>query len=492
MSFIYDDQKLMERLLLSGLDHAVKFTKKGQAAAAAVQQDRANLLGLIRGLQDQINPAGSQKDPNAGPEISYEGDNKPTMDSRTLESLGDLVTWLIANKVTVNGQRVAYDTDPGNKDYVRYRLETHMANLAERDANPKGYFVNLALLKPYIVSLQAYEQKNPNPTMRFQLGRLIAEANRDLGADISEKYQEPDKVLPDTAILDDVPHTFMDEKQSLIGGEVPLTYGDMKDDMSFNKWLTSNSISEVSKANDNQPIGVNNPNFDRCLILNILAARAKRRMSGAQDAAGRERATIYLRQVSSVAQEAGCDLSGRGQGGSGDQQGGQGKGQGGGLSASQQRDAVNEIVDTRPFDLQNIDFTRINTFFDKILQLSPGGAVQKTISDVRAYMQQASALTANGEDHFALGIPAASIINMLKPNPRTGMPAANLPTFALYLRKVLDGTRAVYDHFYQQWYSVMDPNRQALAAGQVGARPGDDSIYKQNLTYLDKWNLTAR
>src|SRR5581483_3004553 len=157
MSFIYEDTNLIDQLLQSGLEHAIKFTKKGQSAVAAVQQDRANLLGLIRNLQDQLNPAGAHRDPNAGPLISYEGDTKPTIDSRTLESLGDLVKWLDANKVTVNNQRVVYGPteNPNDQNYVFYRLQTHMADPTQRNQQSDGFYVNLPLLKSYVVQLQA-------------------------------------------------------------------------------------------------------------------------------------------------------------------------------------------------------------------------------------------------------------------------------------------------------------------------------------------------
>lgn len=488
MSFIYDDSELILKLLQSGLDHQVKFTKEGQLAAGAVQaQDRANLLAMINSLKQQL-------DPNRQPQISWEGDQKPTLDDTTLESLGDLVSWLAGNKMTLDGQRIVFgpNENPNNKDWIFYRLQTHMNAPEQRDQQANGFFVNAKLLTNYVHQLQAYEAANPNPTMRLQLGGIVQEMNRSLGTQASEQYQAPDKVLSDNRLLDNVPDKFVSTEASGYGGDIPLQYKDLKDQYAFNTWLRDKGI-QTAKGQGQQLSfsGFGNPSFDTCLVLKVLFYRAQRQPATSKDA--QEQSQIYARQISSIAQQVGCDLSGRGGASSADMQGGQGQNGRGATSQQQMQNLAVEIVDTRPFDLQNIDFDRIRNFFGLIKQLMGNQqGVVNTIGQVDALMQQATAYTQNGDTRFSLGIPATSIIHMLKPNARTGFPAANLPVFISYLRRVLDGTRAVYDYFIQQHIKGVPSDRQGEAYGQVGARPGDDSIYKQNLEYLNQWNLPVR
>lgn len=198
MSFIYDDKNLIDQLLLSGLDFEVKFSKKGQAAAASVNasNDYANLRSLIVDLSKQLLP----KDPNAAPAasvISYEGDanNKPKMTSTHLEGLGALVNFLEMNKITVDGKRIAYSQgeDPKSQEYQLYQLEGNagLLEVADRSQVTNGRFVNKDLLKAFIMSRLAALSQQPNKVEEVQLGVLIQEANKLLGTNINPVYNKP-------------------------------------------------------------------------------------------------------------------------------------------------------------------------------------------------------------------------------------------------------------------------------------------------------------
>ena len=130
MTFIHDDQKLVAKLLSDALDYQFKFTKRGQDV---MQQARANLLAMVKSLETQLDPNQAQTT-----QIAWEGDQQPTLASPNLESLGDLVHWLVENKITVNGQRVAYAVNekPTQSGYVFYRLETHAATPEQRGQEP--------------------------------------------------------------------------------------------------------------------------------------------------------------------------------------------------------------------------------------------------------------------------------------------------------------------------------------------------------------------
>lgn len=486
MSFIYDDPKLVDKLLLDALNWHFKFTKEGQAAVADEEEQNRNvLLGMIKNLQSQLDPNKA-----SAAQVSWEGDHRPTMDSSTLESLGDLVKWMGDNKITINGQRVVFpgNENPNQKGWILYRLETHTAAPEQRGAAPGGFFVNPELLKSYVQQLQAYQQQNPNKTMQFQLGNIIREISTDLGVNISHQYQAPEKTLRDTEVLDNVPQLFSTVEHSGYGGDVPLTYGDLKDELTFNAWLKGKGIQwsgEIEGKPARVPAGA--PGFDACGVLKILMYRATHQM--ATDQESKNKSQLYARQVSVVAKAYNCDLSGVS---SGAGAGGATQQQQGGAAAGNQQALVNEIVDGLPLALQNIDFSRINTFFDKITQLMGNNpTVMSYISNTKGLMQKASALTVNNDSFVQLGISPQAVVNMLKPNARTGYPAANFFGFVSILDQIVDNVRAVVGYFMAAYASKVTDQQRAFIYGQIGRRPDDSSIYSRNIEYLNNWQRTS-
>lgn len=488
MSFIYDDPNLVIKLMSNALDYQFKFTKRGQDAMA---QARANLLAMVKNLQTKLDPNQS-----ATPQISWEGDQQPTLASPNLESLGDFVHWLTQSKIMMSGQRIAYDnsevTGQPPAGWILYRLETHAATPDQRGADPGGFYVNPKLLETYITQLQSYESQNPNKTMRFQLGRLIEEANQDLGTNVNSTYQAPEKILRDTVVLDNVPDTFVNIQSSGYGGDVPLTYGDLKDEMTFNSWLKNKGIQflgQVGGKSSKIPFGA--PGFDSCTVLKVLMYRATHKAYISTEE--KEQSQIYARQVSNIAREVNCDLSGQAaQPGSADRQGGQNQDAGSKeLSGNQLQSIINEIVDSLPLQLQNIDFNRIKTFEGKMAQLmSNNPTVINYISSTNGLMDKATALTKSGDTFFQLGISPTAVVNMLKPNAQ-GFAAANFFSLVQLLDQVVDNVRAMVGYFMSAYASKVTDQQRAFIYGQIGRRPDDTSIYSRNIEYLNQLMQTS-
>lgn len=174
MSFLYDDPQLLNELLRYGQD---------PDAYAQQTANFAAMRQLIGNLESQLVPGAEN-------EVSHEGEPGTTAVLRTqnLASLGALVNFLETNKITINGKRIAYSPseDPHTEDYVLYQLEP-------AGTVTQGFVVNKDLLSAYLVSLQANEQKKPNPVMNVMLAKLIKEANDLLETKINEKYVAPAK-----------------------------------------------------------------------------------------------------------------------------------------------------------------------------------------------------------------------------------------------------------------------------------------------------------
>ena len=183
MSFLHTDPQLLSELLKYGQDPNAYAQQT--ANFAAVRQ-------LIGNLESQLVPGAEN-------EVSHEGEPGVVVPLRTqnLGSLGALVNFLETNKIIINGKRIVYSPgeDPHTEDYMLYQLEPSGTLLepADRSKVTQGFVINKDLLSAYLVSLQANEQKRPNPVMNVMLTKLIKETNDLLETKISEKYEAPIK-----------------------------------------------------------------------------------------------------------------------------------------------------------------------------------------------------------------------------------------------------------------------------------------------------------
>jgi uncharacterized FlaG/YvyC family protein len=518
MSFIFQDSDLIDRLLHSALSHQLKFTKQGQA----VEQNRNAMLGHLRALQDQFFNAAGPPDPNAGPTISHKGN--ASLGSPQLESLGDLVQWLANNETRINDQVIAYPTKPADdQNYVPYRLETHLTSPQQRGQEPGLLYVDPNLLQQYLVTLQASEAEKPNDIFKKQLDFIIEDANKSLGLHIDPDYKAPEKVLPDNAVLDHLPHTF-NVKVPLQGGDVPFTYGDSKDITTLNAWLSRNNIG--LDLGDRNPVGVNNPRFDVKQIVNSIVQRAQFLASRATPLT-KDLADYYVRQTGRLQQQVPVATNApgapgitspdnpagqAGQTAPGSQnqsqtgqtssnqtnqsfnQGNQGnqENQENGQSTGNLQNLIDDITDTLPLSLQNIDFARIKEFFGKVAQvMSNNSTVMSYIQQVDRLIKQATDLTENGDTFFQLGISPTSLVNMLKDPRQPGkFKASYFPTLVSLLRQIVDGTRAVLGYFMSAHMNHLNSSQRAYLFGQIGKRPDDSSIYSRNVEYLNQWMMT--
>jgi len=494
MSFIYKDINLVKNLITISLDVNEKFTKRGQA----LQQDKDNLLNLIKDLQDQINPAGKESSNSL---ISHQGsaDFQPQLKSSDLEDISTLASWLIINKITLDGRRIAYDIreDPKDEKYTLFQLEPGSGGTAgqleniDRKKPVQGYFIDPQLFSKFIVSLQAHNKDNPNTVMSVQLDRLISQSNKLLGTGIKEQYQAPEKTLSDNVILDNAPKDFIDDQISINGGNIPLTYGDIKDDLTFNNWLSHNSITWRA---DHQQVGANHPKFNKCAVLDILFARAKNKVSHATTSTMKENALIYARQIETVASASQCSLKDISQPtGTDKQKDNTSTSQS--LKTDKETDkntdlsnVIDRIIDTLPLSLQNIDFNRINAFFSQIAQLmSNNPTVMNYINTTHSLMTQVSNITENDDTVFQLGISPSAVVNMFKDKKTPGKQFFN---FTHGLNQIIDNVRAVVGYFLSQYGNQINPSQRAFIYGQIGKRPDDSSIYSRNIQYLNNWSNT--
>lgn len=491
MSFIYDDQNLIDQLLGHGLDSEFKLSKRAQA----VNQDYAIVRSLIDSLQQQLPHVG---DPSA-PAISHEENATgaaPRLTSINLESLGALVDFLATGKITIDGQRIAHhlNEDPQDDSYQLYRLEPNAGLLEVQDRTKveRGFFVNKDLLNKYIVSLQAQMQKTPNPVMDVQLRKIIQQANTMLEAGLSEQYKEPAKpVLPDDTVLDYLPEVLnSDPKYAIVPGHIPLTYGDIKDSTTLNAWINKNKIGLKSGE---ASLGVNHPRFDHCAVLRVLHTRARYGIARASNQAAKDNALAYSQQVEKLAPSVvgpdgqACSLA---EPSATAPTGKPGEAGAGAVAITPQIAA--KIASTLPFSVRDINLDRITKFFETVAPLlTSNGQAMQNINAVQGMIRDLNGRYIR-DRIIPLGQNLRQFANMLVDQQTPGKQV--FPALTL-LDQILDGTRNVVEALYSTYatqFQGINPAYIAYILGQIGRNPEDSSIYSRNSDDLENLRTSGK
>lgn len=170
-SFIYSDKDLLNKLI-----------RQGQIATdpQAYNQQLTQLHQLINNLEAKINNANT-----SGLEVSHDSDaNDVPLKTSDLNSLESLIAFLAVNKITVNGQRIAYPTQEAS-------TINDNENYAPLQFGNQQFYTDKTLLSSYLVSLQAALQKHPSGLVSSLLNARIAEANKQLDTNVNQKYTAP-------------------------------------------------------------------------------------------------------------------------------------------------------------------------------------------------------------------------------------------------------------------------------------------------------------
>lgn len=386
---IYENPWLVNQLLQAGLESEAKLAKKGQATPAA-QPEQPIATALKSILNNLRNQASSSKDPTGA--ITHETSAADVF-SHNMDSMGDLVQWLASNGTRYGGGgAIVY---PGNvarpsEEHGYFKIEPGteilvVDNPARPDRGDRaavGYWINAAALKSYLVSLQADPKLKNNVMFQVQLLKLIQDANTQLDLDIGEQYKEPEKVLPDTTVVDNTKQELNPQLWSE-SGPVPLTLGDLKDATTLNAWLSSKGIG-LNIGGHTGAMMINHPEFDHCAVLKILSQRARFTAARAPTADAKAIAAAYDQKVKAIAAEIKCDLGGQAQ-----QQPGQEKpgGAGGGLAAASPQ-ILMQLSSLKPFNSQYISFPELTKFLTLYGQYANDPSVTDMVTRLDAGMKK--------------------------------------------------------------------------------------------------------
>lgn len=445
MSFIYDNKKLLADLIKSAVEHEVKFNKHGQVAAdARINTEFRNYLSLTQKLSQQLRSKYFPKAPDSAVVTTATGKDA-ALGVPELSSLGNFLDFIVNNQIMVDGKRVAYGAGEQNPDsrfwlpvtaeQVKFMMETQTAE-GERAQFQADYYVNRDLLIKYVTSILRENSKQDEATQRFtktMLGARIEDINRVFKTKLTTNYKEPEKVLPDDTVLDNLPKD-IDARNQFSQGNVPLTVGDLKSAMAFNGWLSGQGIT-INLSN--RKVAFNDPEFDRCIVVKILVARAKYKVDRASTVEAKQAAIVYDQRARAIAAEINCDL------GAGTQPGQQpGQGQPGAGSQITARSLIG-LAALRPFNTERINFQELETFLDKYLQMKP--SVGPLVGQVKNAMQLANGILKSPGAPIQVGNMNAHEVGLWTTQP---LQLLN------YLYTIISVAGRVYTDFYTECQNV--------------------------------------
>lgn len=494
MSFIYDNDKLIEKLLISGIESVVKEAqvkgkKPNEPAPAPVDYAAYHVAdALTVQLQRQLGVPGA---PPKGVPLGIEKGAAPNPSATTtdLRTLGDFLQWCAKSKLTWENKRFAWlpdephQTQAENPDIWDFESMTSDRKRDEVTRTPVkiAAVADVSAVTGYLTYLRDNEK---NQVTRLMLSKLIGELNTFLR---TGNRNAIDTVSKPEAKTDFDPNDFVDgfKNDTLGGGDVydgvrgypffeqepiKLKAGDIAGQGAFLAWLRNMKV----KLPDNKVVSATQADSDApCVAVNILYKRALwlKQYGPAADKQKANYSKLADRYLT-VIQEYGKQLTGA-----------NGKpctvttaGTGTtptpnatpGAPGTEVTGAVlQQVADALPLSAEDIDFDRIRYFFSlykKILGSSNEEGATASIQamdDAERKMPIVSGATINNETTYSLSADPHTYANMLQ------QPAITRYIPVLQnLEYIVDQTASAVRHFYNQYSSKMNSAQRSRIQAQ--------------------------
>jgi hypothetical protein len=428
-----------------------------------------------------------------------------------LQSLGKLLQFMSNNKLKLDGSRISYTEADVNalSEEERNQLSPITVNLsrdaASRKWNTADYYTRLPLLIRYVSYLrekaQALKKSGDaqGKILEVMVGKLIDSINAikpDSGLSRTPKSQ-PDKPneMPSDTIVDTFGTKIFDNNNPYSDkGSIGLTSKDLDSKESLNSWLKQSPEATVLFGQQSNKFS--DPETNHCTIINVLYKRAYNLVRTASSPEESKKYNFYLNKITQLGPSftdpsgKACSIGSAGTGGGVNNKhnffgptGSPGEGSDRKTGVSSQ--ILEQIIQTLPFDIQDIDFTRIKSFFANYARLTSSVNSQQAITSMGTAltaMSTASSLTLTGNQQtFRITRNVQELATWLKP------PAGNNALSFLYnLQQIITETGKVVGMFYNEYartlYSgdrvTLTSEQKALVEAQY---LGGNSIYSQNL-----------
>jgi hypothetical protein len=490
MSFIFDDDILISKLIQAGNRDLIKSAANGKIALRMAEP-------LLVRLQRQINPDAFPQVAPIG--IEPGGGAVPQATTENLRTLGDFLQWAAANKITWNGKRIAWNTNEtppeGAWTFNVYKTDRRSRDLTTRQPQLITAYASKPELLAYLIYLRDNEGKK-NKVLQVMLSKIIGQVNEFLTSAGEETIETRSKQLgrgdfDPNAVVDAFMSNEIDPANPMDGAEgyplfvdLPkkLTMRDLSNENAFMAWLSTMRQKGSS-------FGLLNPKSDPCPVIHVLYQRARYLANVARAKENikpgyTKMAEFYLKTI----QEYGSRVKGPDGKSCAVTTAGTTMQMGGGTSpfdgasgaeggkVSQQ--IINRIVSTLPLDIDNIDFVRIRTFFslyNQIVSSANRGQLEAAITTANQAMDTASRLSFTGnQQNFRFTRNAQEFAAQVK------QPAGNNAMTVLHaLQQVIIEAGRAIGMFYSEYAKALGTGNAAFSV--KSQYYGDNSVYTQNL-----------
>jgi hypothetical protein len=483
MSFIYNDKNLILTLIKSGIDFENKYVRKNaQTLPWDPNADPRvkNYLLLTRKLVDQLEQTfyHKAKDPNVPAEISTELDVSSPLNVSSLSSFGNFLQYLEQNKILVDGYRVAYsgeNPDPTSYLPVSGELD-NMMETGKRESIKQEYFVNIDLLKKYLISLQKLAKDTNDKILEIMVGKRVEDVNKIFRISLPKKYKEPEYVLSQEETLTTFPRT-IDYSNYTADGSIQLLYKDITDANSFRSWAFSNKIQLKMPGYDKE-FNVTDADFDFCNLIKAVYLKARWLLSRSISKDQERKYNIFIKQIEMVSQgimgpngEA-CSLTSyeyydklkspnvkdRREGEKSD------------VDYNRTK-IINSMKNMFPYKEGEIDFDRITRFVDKYSQIEP--SISSFADAVKLQIKKAKSMLGEAATGQFLNEEVDDIQKKLEHPER-------IAEYLLTLQYIIETVAKIMMVFKSKDFDYMDDNTKDEFIKQVGSNANDASALRYN------------
>lgn len=443
--------------------------------------------------------------------ISSESPTPVDLGVNQLQNLGKLLQFMSTNKIKLDGVRIVFteaemNTLPETEKNQLSPISVNMSRDAvSRKWNTADFYTHLPLLIKYVSYLQDKAQNLKKGgdvqgrILEVMIGKLIDSVNSikpDSGLSRLPKSQpnKPNEMADNTQLdsfgtkVFDINNPFSDK------GSIPLFSKDLSSKEALNAWMRQGPEAQILLGTGS--VKYTDPEANHCNIINVLYKRAFNLSRTSASAEETKKYNFYLEKITQLGptftdpQGKACSIgSGVGAGGVNNRHnffgpGSSGGEQGGGATTISPQ-IIEQIIQSLPLDVQDIDFNRIKNFFTLYSKVASRDNVQSALMSMATamnIMSETSALTLTGfQQTFRITRNVQELMTWLKP------PAGNnAKTFLYNLQQIIVETGKIIGMFYNEFARTLySGDRQTLNGEQkalVEAQYlGGNSIYSQNL-----------
>jgi len=454
--------------------------------------------------------------------ISTDLPESDAVNPTNLGTIDKLIQYLSKNKIKADGQQIAFNANEYQSlsDEVKNTLSKFSAKLSRDSStlrwNDDDFWINVNALTKYIAYLQEKAdtmlriQNNPEgKLLQVQTNKLVSELNSRINSNsgLTPKAKgsptTPAELPPETPVDSFSDNKILDPKSpSSDNGPRQLFVKNLASKVSLNEWLEGGAewggpATVISYDVHGTPtkLPFTDDKSDDCSMINALYQRAINKVRRAKSTEEEKIANYYLNKIKELSSaftnpnNKTCTITSNPANNSTPSES---PAPGVNLGNNTSANTIQQMAQALPLDPENIDFHRINYFFELYNNiLSSSDSPRKTeiendINDAKHYMNIVTSMTKDADQVFNLSETPQGISDIL--DHTKGPVITMYKPFLMNLQYIVSRVAAVISSFYAQ-YVRKNPGENTRVVlndyerNMVDAQITGDNSYKMRNIY---------